>query len=307
MLGLVALSLVMQRFFRPRTPKDWSDPAPLPKEGFLGDYKLGSLVADGGTATVYFGKDPNNAPCAIKIPHRGPLRNRSFVETFQREAQIGVDLRHPSIVRVLAAGNYKAPGFPRIPYFIMEFLEGQELESILEAGRLEEADAVGVGRAVADALAWAHARGVIHRDISPRNIFITTKRSVKVMDFGISTVSSKGSAGRGKARGLAYGTPDYMAPERLQDSGLADERSDLYALGCVLYEMLTGVPPYHGSTAEEILKGHLKSPIPTLADKGLASPQLDAIITRLMAKKPTARFQTASEVAAKLAELIQLP
>lgn len=304
-LSLMLFGMVVQRSLKIRTPKDWADPAPLPKEGQLGDYQLGPLLADGGTATVYLGRDSSGGPVAIKIPHRGPLRSRNFVSTFEREAQIGIDLRHPSIVRVLAAGHYKAAGHSRIPYFVMEFLEGQELEVLLEDGRFSERDAIGVARGVADALAWAHARGVVHRDISPRNIFVTNKRAVKVMDFGISTVGTRGNKGS-KARGLAFGTPEYLAPERSYDAAAADERSDLYALGCVLYEMLAGHPPYLGDSAEAIIKGHIKSPIPSLAQQGLATVEVDAITQRLLAKNPKERFQTATEVAARLAELVPM-
>ncbi len=301
-LGVVLLGTLLSRR-RPRVvPKDWGDPAPLPRDGKVGEFELGAMLADGGTATVYNGVDPQGTTVAIKIPHRGPLRNRNFVATFEREAQIGIDLRHPSIVRVLDAGTYRAGGIPRIPYFVMEYLEGQELDQILESGPLSATEAVGVARGVADALSWAHARGVIHRDISPRNIFVTSRRSIKVMDFGISAVSDRGPKAK-KARGLAFGTPEYMAPERTQDTGNADERSDLYALGCVLYEMISGQPPFLGESPEKTVMMQLKSPIPSLAEQGLASPDLDAIVMRLLAKDPRQRFQTANEVIARLADL----
>lgn len=302
MLGVVLLGTVLSRRRRAVVPKDWGDPAPLPRDGKVGEFELGAMLADGGTATVYNGIDPQGVTVAIKIPHRGPLRNRKFVATFEREAQIGIDLRHPSIVRVLDAGTYRAGGIPKIPYFVMEYLEGQELDQILEAGPLSATEAVGVARGVADALSWAHARGVIHRDISPRNIFVTSRRSIKVMDFGISAVSDRGPKAK-KARGLAFGTPEYMAPERTQDTGNADERSDLYALGCVLYEMIAGRPPFLGETPEKTVMMQLKSPIPSLAEEGLATADVDAIVMKLLAKDPRQRFQTANEVIARLADL----
>jgi serine/threonine protein kinase len=301
-LGVAIVGTVLSRRMRARIPKDWGDPAPLPRDGKIGQFDLGVLLADGGTATVYNGVDPGGLTVAIKIPHRGPLRNRKFVATFEREAQIGIDLRHPSIVRVLDAGTYRAGGYSKIPYFVMEYLEGQELDAILETGPLTPVEAVGVARGVADALSWAHARGVIHRDISPRNIFVTSRRSIKVMDFGISAVSDRGPGAK-KARGLAFGTPEYMAPERMQDTGIADERSDLYALGCVLYEMISGVPPFLGESPEKTVMMHLRSPIPSLYEKGLAPADLDAIVTKLLAKDPKHRYQTANEVIARLAEL----
>ena len=302
-VGLVIIGSVLQKLWKPRLSKDWAEAAPLPKSGKVGEFTLGPMLADGGTATVYSAKDPAGQVVAVKIPHRGPVRFKKFVATFEREAQIGIDLRHPSIVRVLDAGSYPAAGFSKVPYFVMEYLEGQELDSILSTGPLTEKEAIGVARGVADALSWAHARGVIHRDISPRNIFVTSRKAVKVMDFGISTVTSK--AGRNqKARGLQYGTPEYLAPERMQDSGMADERSDLYALGCVLYEMLAGQPPYVADTPEKVVMAHVKAPIPSLAEQGLASPALDAVVTRLLAKHPQQRYQSATEVTAKLADLV---
>jgi len=305
LVGVVLAAAVMRKFSRQPTPKDWDEPAPLPKDGMLGNFKLGPLLADGGTATVYFGKDENANAVAIKIPHRGPLRYPQFVATFAREAQIGVDLRHPSIVRVLHAGHYRAAGFRRIPYFVMEFLEGQELDSVLKQGPLAEQEAIKVARGVSDALQWAHARGVIHRDISPRNIFITNRRSVKVMDFGISTVTSKANR-RARAQGLAYGTPEYMAPERLVDSRAADERSDLYALGCVLYEMIAGHPPFQGNSPEEIVRAHQKAPIPSLVAQGLGSPEVDQLLGLLLAKNPKDRLQSANQVTSRLAELVPM-
>ncbi|MFN8608276.1 MAG: serine/threonine-protein kinase [Vulcanimicrobiota bacterium] len=301
-LGVVLVGTLLSRRARAKVPKDWGEPAPLPRDGKVGEFSLGVLLADGGTATVYNGTDPQGQPVAVKIPHRGPLRNKKFVSTFEREAQIGIDLRHPSIVKVLDAGTYRAGGISKIPYFVMEYLEGQELDQILEAGPLSSTEAVGVARGVADALSWAHARGVIHRDISPRNIFVTSRRSIKVMDFGISAVSDRGPKAK-KARGLAFGTPEYMAPERTQDTGNADERSDLYALGCVLYEMIAGRPPFLGESPEKTVVMHLRSPIPSLAEQGLAKPDLDAIVMKLLAKDPKHRFQTANEVIARLADL----
>jgi len=304
-LGLTVVGVLAQRTLSRRTARDWGDAAPLPRDGKVGEFTLGPMLADGGTATVYSARDPAGTLVAVKIPHRGPLRFRSFVATFEKEAQIGIDLRHPSIVRVLDAGHYRAPGFSKIPYFVMEYLEGQELDSILETGPLTEKEAIGVARGVADALSWAHARGVIHRDISPRNVFITSRKAVKVMDFGISTVTSKATRGQ-RTRGLNYGTPEYLAPERAQDSSMADERSDLYALGCVLYEMLAGQPPYQGDSPEKIVAAHRKLPIPSLAAQGLASPALDAVVTRLLAKQPSQRYQSANEVTSKLADLVPL-
>ena len=187
----------------------------------------------------------------------------------------------------------------------MEFLEGQELDSVLKQGPLGAQEAIKVARGVSDALQWAHARGVVHRDISPRNIFITNRRAVKVMDFGISTVTSKANR-QVRARGLAYGTPEYMAPERMVDSRAADERSDLYALGCVLFEMVAGHPPFQGSTPEQVVKAHRQAPIPSLVEQGLGTPELDQLLQLLLAKNPKDRLQSANQVTARLADLVSM-
>jgi serine/threonine protein kinase len=277
-----------------------STPAPIPPNSRIGDVEILSVLADGGTATIYRGEDADCNMVAIKIPHRQLVRDSKFVATFQKEAKVGVELRHPSIVRVYHAGNYRAGGFSKIPFFVMEFLEGQELESWLkEHGPMEARSAAKLARGVADALQWAHQRGVVHRDISPRNIFLTSKRTVKVMDFGISSTSKIG--GR-REKGLTYGTPEYLAPERIQKPNSSDPRSDLYALGCVFYEMVAGKPPFLGNSPEQTVIMHLRAPVPPIGDGIRIPAEIDAIIQRLLAKDPAERFQSAAEVISALAE-----
>jgi serine/threonine-protein kinase len=239
---------------------------------------------------------------AIKIPHADQLLDKNFVATFQREAEIGLDLRHPSIVKVLETGNYRRGRFPKVPYFVMEYLEGQDLNSVLrDQGPIEPTRAAQIARSVADALQWAHHRGVVHRDVTPRNIFITTKQLVKVMDFGISTVRSR--TGRKAQQGVAlnFGTPHYMAPERVGQTK-PDERSDLYALGCVFFEMLTGRPPFHSKNQSEILKMHKKEPVPDFH----APAEIKKIVLKLLEKDPKKRYQKAAEVTADLADLVPI-
>ncbi len=277
-------------------------PAPLPPDRLVGGFQVLGLLGDGGTATVYKAQDSAGAEAAVKIPHRGVLSDREFVAAFRREAELGVSLRHPSIVRVLDAGAYATPDFREVPYFAMERLHGQDLGTLLrEKGRLPQQLAVCITRAIADALDWAHQRGVVHRDVSPSNIFLTDHKAVKVMDFGISAVCSQRG---GRLRGMGRGTPAYLAPERIADHHLADPQVDLYALGCVLYEMLAGIPPYVADHAEDVLRMHLSRPIPPLPVDVDVHPRLQRILLRLLQKEPGSRSSSARELLVELAELL---
>lgn len=301
-LGVVLLLVVVWWVLGRRPKVAPGEHAPMPDNNQLGQYFISRLLADGGTASVYRATDPSGGVVAIKIPHADQLVDKNFVATFQREAEIGVELRHPSIVKVVEAGSYRRGSFPKIPYFVMEYLEGQDLSTVLrEQGPIEPTRASQIARSVADALQWAHHRGVIHRDVTPRNIFITTKQLVKVMDFGISTVRSR--TGRKAQQGVAlnFGTPHYMAPERLSQSR-PDERSDLYALGCIFFEMLTGKPPFHSKNQAEILKMHKKDPVPDFS----ATPEIKRIVLKLLEKDPKKRYQKAAEVTSDLADLVPI-
>ena len=303
-VALVLFVLLVRWWWNRRNRVAPGEHAPLPDDNKLGQYFISRLLADGGTASVYRATDTNNTPVAIKIPHADQLLDRNFVATFQREAGIGVELRHPSIVRVIEAGAYRRGRFARIPYFVMELLDGRDLGTMLrEQGRLDPLAAAQIARSVADALQWAHHRGVVHRDISPRNILITTKMLVKVMDFGISTVRSRTGKRAQQGVALNFGTPEYIAPERI-NGAQADERSDLYALGCVFYEMVVGQPPFQGKTPLETLKLHRKAPVPKPSASVHLPREVEQIILRLLEKDPAQRDQKAAEVTSELAELV---
>lgn len=274
--------------------------APLPLDRRVGEFRLGEVLGDGGTATVYAALDDQERTAAVKIPHLGALADKEFVKTFRREAELGVSLRHPSIVKVLKAGTYAAAGHAgEIPYFAMELLQGRDLRTMLQQeGPLPPVQAAAIARAIADALDWAHHRGVFHRDITSGNVFLTQGRQVKVMDFGISAAFSRR---RGSARGMARGTPEYLAPERIEDWGRADAGVDLYALGCVLYEMLTGRPPFRSDDTAELLRMHRKDPVPEIP--GLPHG-LERVLHRLLEKDPGRRYGSAREVLVDLAELV---
>jgi len=287
---------------RPAELLEDSRPAPLPPNREVAGFQIGEVLGDGGTATVYAARGPEGADAALKIPHRGLLGDREFVAAFRREADLGASLRHPSIVRVHLAGAYRLPELSEVPFFAMERLRGCDLRCWLhQEGRLEPRLALAIARAIADALDWAHHRGVVHRDIAPSNIFLTRQKAVKVMDFGISAVCHERRQGGG---GPGRGTPAYLAPERLRDLRLADPRVDLYSLGCVLYEMLAGRPPFQGEKPDQILRQHLEAPVPALPVEVMVPWRASRLLARLLEKDPERRCASAREVLAELAELV---
>lgn len=307
MLGFSAGIMIFIRFFARRTPREnggpqTTTPAHLPANRKLGDYLVLETIGIGGNATVYKAKSPQGDLVAIKVPHLEAIRQKGFRAAFQAEAEAGVDLVHPSIVKVLGTGQFTDSGGRSIPFFVMEYLEGEDLSHRLrDCGRLEASEAAQIARAVADALAWAHRRGVQHRDISPKNIFLTTNKRVKVMDFGISTLFQRGSF-QSIPEGPSFGTPHYLAPERTSNT-TADPRSDLYSLGCVLYEMLVGKPPFDAENLRALLMLHRKQPAPPPSTKVKVPQALEDIVMKLLEKDPNQRYQDAAQVTAALADL----
>lgn len=304
---LCAISGIIVAFIRlnRKMPADPNaiTPAHLPSDRKLGDYRVLETIGIGGNATVYKAKSPNGETVAIKVPHLETLKQKGFRATFDREAQVGTNLVHPSIVKTIGTGEFIDSAKRKVPFFIMEHLEGQDLEQRLrEAGRLDAREAAQIARVVADALSWAHHRGIQHRDISPKNIFITKTRQIKVMDFGISTVFKRGDK-VGKSGGLNFGTPQYLAPERTSRLD-ADSRSDLYSLGCVLYQMLTGKPPFDAESPRAILMLHRKQQVVPPSSKAEVPKQLEDIVMKLLEKDPEKRYQDAGQVTAALADLL---
>lgn len=304
--GITGIVIVFIRLFARKMPSDpfMVTPAHLPSDRKLGDYRVLETVGVGGNATVYRAKSPEGETVAIKVPHLETLRVKNFRKVFEAEASAGVDLVHPSIVKVYGTGEFQDAGGRKIPFFVMENLEGEDLRHTLKReGVLEPKHAAQIARVVADTLGWAHHRGVIHRDVSPQNIFITKSRQIKVMDFGIATAFKRGDK-QGKDGGaLNFGTPAYLAPERTSRND-NDPRSDLYSLGCVLYEMVTGTPPFTGESPRAVLMLHRKAAV-TLPSKKTEIPKnLEEIIMKLLEKDPDKRYQDAAAVTAALADLL---
>ncbi len=304
--GITAIVILFIRLFARKMPVNplLVTPAHLPSDRKLGDYLVMETVGVGGNATVYRAKSPDGTTVAIKVPHLETTRVKNFRKTFEAEAEAGVDLVHPSIVKVFDTGEFKDPSGARIPYFVMENLEGEDLRDVLKReGLIKPQEAAQIARVVADTLGWAHSRGVIHRDISPQNIFITKGRQIKVMDFGIATAFKRGDKKGTGGGALNFGTPAYLAPERTSRTD-NDPRSDLYSLGCVLYEMVTGRPPFTGESPKAVLMLHRKQTV-TPPSKTVEIPEhLEKIIMKLLEKDPDKRYQDAGAVAAALADLI---
>lgn len=305
LVAITGAIIVYIRLFARKMPADPNGitPAHLPSDRKLGEYRVLETIGIGGNATVYKAKAATGETVAIKVPHLETIRQKGFRATFDREAEVGVNLAHPSIVKTIGTGEFVDANKRKVPYFVMEFLEGEDLEHRLrDVGRIDPREAAQIARVVADALSWAHHRGIQHRDISPKNIFLTKTRQIKVMDFGISTVFKRGDK-VGKAGGeLNFGTPHYLAPERTSRTD-ADSRSDLYSLGCVLYQMVTGKPPFDAESPRAILMLHRKQPVMPPSSKTDVPKPLEEIILKLLQKEPDKRYQEASQVAAALADL----
>lgn len=304
--GITGLVILFIRLFARKMPDNprLVTPAHLPSNRKLGEYVVMETVGVGGNATVYRARSPEGATVAVKVPHLETLKVRGFRKTFEAEAEAGVNLVHPSIVKVHGTGEFTDASGKKIPFFVMENLEGEDLRQMLKREeRLAPQYTAQVARVVADTLGWAHQKGVIHRDISPQNIFITKGRQIKVMDFGIATAFKRGNK-TGKGGGaLNFGTPAYLAPERTSRTD-NDPRSDLYSLGCVMYEMVVGQPPFTGESPRAVLMLHRKASVVPPSKKVDIPKGLEEIIMKLLEKDPDKRYQNAGALTAALADLL---
>jgi eukaryotic-like serine/threonine-protein kinase len=260
-----------------------------------GRYRLEAVLGRGGMATVWRGVDERlGRRVAVKLLDRADTADPAMLQRFDREARTAGGLTHPNIVAVYDVGTDNG-----VPYLVMEFIDGTSLAALLASGPLPIDQAVDVARQACDALAMTHAQGVVHRDIKPANILLTTNGTVKVCDFGIARLAYQQQTNL-TAPHSAIGTSAYMAPE--QASGAAvDARTDLYALGCVMYAMLTGHPPFTGDNPLTVLWQQQHQPAPAVASLRPDTPaDLDALIARLLAKDPSGRPATATEVRDRL-------
>jgi eukaryotic-like serine/threonine-protein kinase len=260
-------------------------------------YELGEVIGRGGMSTVYRARDLSlDRVVAVKVA-MDPLLERDpvYAARFKREARAAAAISHPCAVTVFDAG---ADGPTR--YIVMEYVEGGSLAELLrEEKPLEPARAAHIAEKVADALEAAHAAGIVHRDIKPGNVMVGFGDRVKVLDFGIARTADAVTLTQTAS---VLGTAPYMSPEQAMGQP-ADARSDIYSLGCVLYEMLTGKPPFMAEVPAGVLHQHVRvDPKPPRELNPVIPPALDALVLQMLAKDPGDRPQTAAEVRERLAD-----
>jgi len=263
----------------------------------LGRYALERELGRGGMATVYLAEDlKHHRPVAIKVldPELGALLGP---ERFLREIETAARLQHPHILPLLDSGA--ADG---LLYYVMPYAEGESLrERLAREKQLPVEAALKLAREVADALDYAHRHDIVHRDIKPENILLQDGHAV-VADFGIARAVGLAGGAKLTETGAVLGTPAYLSPEQAMGGRELDGRSDLYSLGCVLYEMLAGQPPFTGTTGEALIHQHLTlEPRPVTALRPAVPAEVAHALAKTLAKAPADRFETAAQLAAALA------
>jgi hypothetical protein len=262
----------------------------------FGEYRLVEPLGRGGMATVYKAERGGEI-CALKRPLAAFLDDPQFLERFLREAEIGRTLHHPNIVRILERGQVAG-----VPYFTMELIAGETLQARLQrAGPLEPRAAAGLIAQVGEALDYAHLKGVVHRDLKPSNIMVLADGTARVMDYGIARARRFEGL---TVTGSFLGTPEYVAPEAIEGK-TTDARSDLYSLGIVFYETLTGARPFSADTPFAVLRRHLSDPPtpPTTLRPGVPAA-LERIVLRLLKKNPEERYTGAEELVLELRDFL---
>ncbi len=263
---------------------------------FDGRYRIERKLGSGGMAEVYLAEDEElGRKVALKILNERHARDDQFVERFKREARNAASLSHPHIVRIYDRGQ-----FDETYYIAMEYLDGPTLKELLvRKGPTPPLTAIKFAREILSALAEAHRHDIVHRDIKPHNVIVSPDWNVKVTDFGIA----RSGASQMTEAGSIVGTAQYLSPEQARGKPV-DQRSDLYSVGIVLYEMLTGTVPFTGDAAVEIAMKHLSNiPEPPSTRREGISPDLDAVVMRALAKDPEQRYASADEMDADLARV----
>jgi eukaryotic-like serine/threonine-protein kinase len=259
-------------------------------------YTLEREVARGGMATLYLAREiSNNQLVAIKVMHPA-VTNALGTERFLREIEIAASLSHPLIVPLYHSGN--AGG---VLYYVMPYVEGESLYQRLERERQLPLDAaLQITHDVAEALGYAHSQGFLHRDIKPENILLAGGRAL-VADFGLARAIGAADHEKLTETGIRVGTVFYMSPEQLRGQRDLDQRADIYSLGCILYEMLTGEPPYAGRVINQVVTRIVREPIPSARRLcPTVPPAVDQAISRALAKAAADRFATMQDFAAAL-------
>ena len=263
----------------------------------LGDrYEIGGVLGRGGMAEVHRGRDLRlGREVAVKVLRSDLARDPSFQVRFRREAQASASLNHPAIVAVYDTGEDRTTT-GATPYIVMEYVEGETLRDVIRReGQLTPERAMRFAADVCGALDFSHRNGIVHRDVKPGNVMITPEGAVKVMDFGIARAVSD-SAATMTSTAAVIGTAQYLSPEQARGEGV-DARSDVYSVGCMLYELVTGAPPFTGDSPVAVAYQHVREDprLPSSINPRVP-PELDAIVLKSMSKNPANRYQSAAEM-----------
>src|SRR5262245_3016940 len=273
-------------------------------------YQVLSLLGKGGMGEVYRARDKRlERDVALKVLPTAYSTDAERLRRFEQEARATGKLNHPNILTVYDVGVIDAA-----PYIVTELLEGEELREQLNQGAVSQRSVLAHARQIADGLAAAHAKGIVHRDVKPENIFVTIDGRVKILDFGLAKLKEPPSGGSietvelvNTVPGVVMGTANYMSPEQVRGHE-AEERSDIFALGVVLYEMLCGERPFSGESAVEVMNSILTVDPPDISETNpKISPMLSRIVRRCLEKKPEQRFQSASDLSFALEALTTAP
>jgi serine/threonine-protein kinase len=288
---------------RPHTSSASSASPPI-IGSILGSYRILSEIATGGMGTVFRAEHVLlHRPAAVKVLRADLTTDADLVQRFINEAKAVTACKHPGIVEVYDFG-YTNEGDA---FIVMEFLEGETLGHRLLRTRLTEPEAAAIAHGIASALKAAHKVGVIHRDLKPDNVFLVPDPDggpdrTKVLDFGIAKLADAAPTGaRRTAIGILMGTPLYMAPEQAREASTIDARADLYSLGCILYHMLVGQPPFVAEGAREIISLQMFGEVVPPSQLAPVTPEMEWVVLRLLEKEPAARFDSAAALTAALA------
>jgi serine/threonine-protein kinase len=264
-----------------------------------GRYQVGELLGYGGMAEVHRGRDLRlGRDVAIKMLRTDLARDATFQERFRREAQNSAALNHPAIVAVYDTGEEISSTGEKLPFIVMEFVNGRTLKEVLaQEGRIQPRRALEIIADICAALEFSHRHGIIHRDIKPGNVMITQNGQVKVMDFGIARALASGATTMTQTSAV-IGTAQYLSPEQARGEAV-DARSDVYAAGCVLFELLVGHPPFVGDSPVSVAYQHVREePRAPSSINREVPPDVDAIVLKALSKNPINRYQSAQEMRA---------
>ena len=272
------------------------------------EFTVGPLLGQGGFAAVFRVRDTTlNRDVAVKVLDLDLAPSPTLAERFLREAQTVARLEHPHIVPIYKVGRHKVGRHEEVLYIIMRCIDGPSLRQLLGTHkRLSVGDAARIARQVSDALAYAHSHEIVHRDIKPDNILLDRSGHVLVTDFGIAKAAqaAQGSSEQLTTEGMIIGTPQYMSPEQAAGDKV-DGRSDIYSLGIVLYQMLSGEPPFDGDSSASILAKQLtQTPAPIRHTRSDVSQELAFVLERMLQKSPARRVQTAKELSGALIDAL---